>query len=390
VIAKYSKTNSPPYIRLAGFYFCYFAALGALVPYWNLYLATRGFNAEQIGVLGAILVGTKMLIPNLWGWLADRSGQRLRVIRWTALLAASSFAGFLGPVQFSWYLAITLLFSLFWNAPLPQFEALTLAHLQHESHRYSLIRLWGSLGFITTVLLGGYWLDHYGTDNLPLVLLALLGSVWLMALITPAAPSSPKIDTSQRLTGILRQWPVWSFFLVTLLMQIAHGPYYVFYSIHLQAHGYSPSATGALWTLGVAAEIVLFLGIRPILRRVGLRQMLLISAGCGVLRWLLIAWEARHLAALLIAQSLHAATFGAAHAAAIHLIQRYFGTQYQGQGQALYSSLSYGVGGMLGSLYSGWLWERAGAAAVFSCAALFCMLAFTVAWIGRDDKEDPH
>ncbi|HAO26324.1 MAG TPA: MFS transporter, partial [Methylophaga sp.] len=59
-----------PYWRLSGFYLFYFATLGILVPYWGLYLQWEGFSARQIGELTAILLATRIIAPNVWGWIA--------------------------------------------------------------------------------------------------------------------------------------------------------------------------------------------------------------------------------------------------------------------------------------------------------------------------------
>jgi len=93
---------------------------------------------------------------------------------------------------------------------------------------------------------------------------------------------------------------------------------------------------------------------------------------------------------VLIAQSLHAATFGSFHAAAMHLTHQYFVGRHQGRGQALYSSLSFGAGGAVGSLLSGFLWSDPGPAVTYSVAAGFSLLAFAVYWrwgnAGVDDR----
>ena len=114
---------------------------------------------------------------------------------------------------------------------------------------------------------------------------------------------------------------------------------------------------GFLWALGVCSEVILFIFMRRLLAKFSLRQMLLVSVLLSIIRWLLIAWGAQQISLLLLAQLLHAATFAATHAVAIHLVHQYFGAQHQGKGQALYSSLSFGLGGMLGSFYSGYLLE---------------------------------
>lgn len=378
-----------PYWRLSGFYFFYFAALGAFLPYWSLYLAHQGFSARQIGELMALLVGTKVLAPNLWGWVADHTGRSLGIIRMASLLSAGLFCGFLLPLDFFGYAGVTVLFSFFWNASLPQFEAVTLFHLRSDSHRYSEIRLWGSVGFIASVLGIGYGLDAQPLALLPYAIIALLFCIWVMSLLTPEASIVHHDSDEPAMLQILRKPEVLAFFAVYFLQQVAHGPYYTFFSIYLHDLRYSATVTGFLWSLGVCAEIVLFLLMRMLLGRVSLRKVLLVSLALSALRWILTAYQVQNVYWLVVAQLLHAASFGAAHAVAIHLVHRYFGARHQGKGQALYSSISFGLGGMFGSLYSGHYWDMAGGQTVFALAAVFCILAFLIAllWVGRENAS---
>ena len=81
------------YWRLSGFYLFYFATLGALVPYWSLYLQSLDFSVTEIGQLTAILMATKIVAPYVWGWIADHTGRRIAIVRIASLLAALAFAG---------------------------------------------------------------------------------------------------------------------------------------------------------------------------------------------------------------------------------------------------------------------------------------------------------
>ncbi|MGR9000437.1 MAG: MFS transporter, partial [Gammaproteobacteria bacterium] len=371
---------SVPYWRLSGFYFFYFATLGGFLPYWSLYLKDSGFNPIEIGELSALLVGTRIIAPNLWGWIADHSGKSIRIIRLTSFFAAFLFAGFLWAHNYVWFAWITIAFSFFWNAVLPQFEAVTLFHLKNESHRYSRIRLWGSVGFIVTVLGVGRLLDSQPVTLLPVVIVALLILSWWITLITPEAHVIRHGPTAIGMMKIIKKPEVLAFFMVNVLLQISHAPYYVFYSIYLKHYHYSATITGLLWALGVLAEIVLFVYMRRLLKCCTLRAILLFSLFLATGRWLIIGWCADYLALLIFAQLLHAATFGGTHVVAIHLVHLYFGQQHQGKGQALYSSLSYGLGGMLGSLYSGYYWELLGSRFVYSTAAFCCGIAFVIAY----------
>lgn len=376
---------SVPYWRLSGFYLFYFATLGGFLPYWSLYLKDTGFNAGEIGELSALLVGTKIVAPNLWGWVADRSGKSLRIIRIASFFSAVLFTGFLVASDYLTFALCTIGFSFFWNAALPQFEAATLFHLKEEPHRYSQIRLWGSVGFILAVLGIGRLLDTQDLSILPMVIGALLAAMWLVSLMTPEAYAVRQGGDAIGIFQVLYKPEVVAFFVVYMLLQIAHGPYYVFYSVYLKQYHYSGIITGLLWSLGVCAEIVLFIFMRSVLKRFSLRKVLLTSIFLGIVRWLTIAWCADNIGLLFVAQLLHAATFGAAHVAAIHLVDFYFGHRHQGKGQALYSSLSFGLGGMLGSLYSGYFWEFPGPQFVYTLAAGSCCIAFGIAyvWVGR-------
>jgi PPP family 3-phenylpropionic acid transporter len=310
------------YWRLSGFYFFYFAALGALIPYWGLYLKSLGFGVVEIGELVAIIMATKIIAPNIWGWIADHTGRRMRIVRIACLLATLSFAGvFIGHGY--WLLVLVMsLFSFFWNAALPQFEATTLNHLGTETHRYSSIRLWGSIGFIVAVAgLGGIF-ERTGTGMLPTVLLVLFAGIWIASLLVPERSTPhPQVD-NEPLRKVLTQPAVVSFLLVCFLVQASHGPYYTFYSLYLAAHDYSESAIGQLWALGVVAEIGVFLKMHGWLPRFGARRLLLVATLLTTLRWILIALFVDQLWIMIFAQTLHAASFGVYHAVAIHLTFR--------------------------------------------------------------------
>jgi PPP family 3-phenylpropionic acid transporter len=372
-----------PYVRLSGFYFCYFAILGSFLPYWPLYLQSAGYDPVRIGWIMAILPATKVVSPSLWGWLADRTGRTLRLIRWASFLSLASFGGIFGPESFAWLVAVMVAFSFFWNATLPLFETVTLGHLQQAISRYSRVRLWGSIGFIVTVGAVGEALDGVlPIALLPQLIALLFAGQWLASLLVPAARETHHGEGQGSLAGILRHGGVIGFFLASLLQQVAHGPYYVFFSVYLEEHGYTSGETGQLWALGVVAEIVLFACIPRIFARASVRAVFLASLLLGGVRWLVVAWGIDYLALILLAQLLHAATFGCAHAASIHLVHRYFQGPHHAKGQALYSSLSFGLGGAVGSLLAGQFWAAYGPHWVYTAAAGFSLLAWLVAWPG--------
>ncbi|MBG7073314.1 MFS transporter [Pseudomonas aeruginosa] len=372
-------TSAVPYWRLSSFYFFYFSLLGATAPFLALYFHHLGFPSPRSGELVAIPMLMRCVAPNLWGWLGDRSGQRLAIVRFGAVCTALGFSLIFVSHSYAWLALVMALHAFFWHAVLPQFEVITLAHLRERSASYSRIRLWGSIGFICTVVGLGALFERLSLDVYPATLLGIMLGIVLCSWWVPNAQPAHREPREGEggFLAQLRQQGVLAFYLCVCLMQLSHGPYYTFLTLHLESLGYSRALIGLLWALGVVAEVMLFLAMPRLLQRFSLRQVLAASFLLASLRWLLLGNLADSLALLVFAQTLHAATFGSFHAAAIHFVQRSFGPRQQGQGQALYAALA-GTGGALGALYSGYSWNSLGPAWTFAIASLAALLAAAI------------
>jgi MFS transporter, PPP family, 3-phenylpropionic acid transporter len=373
-----------PYWRLSSFYFFYFAFVGAMAPFWGLYLKALAFNALQIGVLMSLLQVMRIFAPNIWGHIADQTGKRVVIVQLAAWGSLLCFIGVFFGGTFWWLFAVMASMSFFWSASLPLVEAMTLSHLKSNTQHYGRIRLWGSIGFICVVVGLGYWFDFRLVTDLPWAVMGFLLGIVVFSRYIPEADIEAHESDHLPVWHIIRRPQVWSLLGACFLMAAAHGPYYTFYSIYLVAHGYAKSTVGWLWALGVLCEIAVFLWMPRIARPVRLETILLGTFALAVLRFLLIAWAVNSLLAVLVAQVLHAATFGAFHSAAVALIHRNFRGRHQARGQGLYNSMAFGAGGTLGGLYSGAIWDSLGPQVTFSLAAFCAGLAFVlVAWKGR-------
>ena len=368
-----------PYWRLSGFYFFYFASLGVLIPYWSLYLKSLGYNSLAIGGLVAILPATKLVAPYIWGWLADHTRRSMFIIRVASVLAVLSFLLVFISQQLYWLIFVMLLFSFFWNATLPQFEAMTLNHLGNDTHRYSMIRLWGSLGFIVIAVLIGDLLQTYGADIIPLIVLFTFAVIAVTSFIVPEKLNTPHAEHSP-IWHVIKQPKVLAFLLVCFLMLCGHGPYYTFYTIYLGELGYSSHMIGVLWAVGVLAEVVIFLLMHHLLPVFGARKLLILTLLLTTVRWLIIGFFADELLMLFVAQLIHAFSFGVFHSVGISLAHDYFTGSHQGRGQALYASVSFGAGVAVGSLVSGLLWDQWGASVLFVFASCCTVLALLIVW----------
>jgi PPP family 3-phenylpropionic acid transporter len=370
------------YSRLSIHYFFYFSVLGALLPYLGLYFQSLSFSPIEIGQLMGVLLITKVVAPNVWGWLADRSGLSIKWVRLATGLAVVAGVGLLLFDSFFWLLLTLLFFSFFWHASLPQFESYTFGCLADEKHRYGRIRLWGSVGFIAAVVLIGWQIEHFGVALLPWNIFGLLVAVWLSAYLLRDRQRTVHLDYSTGFVQILRQPPVWHLLLVSFLLQLSHGTYYGFFTIHLSELGYDKTVIAWLWALGVLAEIGVFLWMARLFQRHSVRMLILLSLVLTLIRWLMNAYLADHLGWMLLAQLLHAASFGLFHAAAIHLVDHYFQGRHHGKGQAIFAASSHGLGGALGMLSAGYAWSWGHAEWAYGFSALAVVLAIGFAWRG--------
>jgi MFS transporter, PPP family, 3-phenylpropionic acid transporter len=221
------------------------------------------------------------------------------------------------------------------------------------------------------------------------IMLVVLIAASLFLLWVPEAPRIEHAAETASIAQVLRRPQVIALFVACALMSMAHGPYYTFYSIFLVDHGYSKSAVGWLWTLGVVCEIAIFYWLAHLLRAFSLRAVLMASFALAGIRFLLIAWCADNLLLLLLAQTMHAASFGSFHASALGYVNKFFAGRHQARGQALYTSLAYGVGGTVGGIYAGRAWEALGPNLTFTGAALCAFTGLLILWRNLRDHDAP-
>jgi PPP family 3-phenylpropionic acid transporter len=368
-----------PSLRWAfgSFFFLYFAYVGLVSPYASLFFLERGFSVIEIAVLMSMLQITRIVGPFSWGWLSDYLSNRIGIIRFSACLAAivflciyflQSYIGF-----FVWMFVLhTILSSL-----MPLGESATVHALYKDNSfdkRYGRLRLWGSIGFIAMVLAAGELFQSKSIELYPIV-----GTIVLLALaLITFCLHEPKMERRKMVKGelmvVLFNPDVRWFLLSGFFMIFAHAALYVFYSLYLSDLGYDKFQIGLFWALGVLAEVVFFYFQSKVLSRLDAEVILQAAFGIGVIRFVLIAFLPIT-SVLIVAQLMHAGTFAAHHSAATKLLQRWFTGPLQARGQALMATISYGLGGTLGGLCAGWIWEASQPRDVFVMSAFACGLA---------------
>lgn len=363
----------------------YFAHIGFFNPYLPLWLKDQGLGIFVISLLTSIQAATRFFAPYAWGALSDHTGERVKLLRLGATVAMLASLGLWFDFGLWWLAAVLLVMFTHTSAMMPMSEA-AMAHLvssggAFDARRYGRVRLWGSFGFLVTVLVAGLWFEQFGMAHFPawtvLTLLAVVISAWrLPDLKEEVHAHAVKVAV----WPVLRQRSVQWLFASLFFHVLSHMGIYVFFSLYLDSLGYSKTMIGLLWAVSVLVEIGWFFTQSRWLPLLSLTGWLVLCGAATALRMGLTATSAAVLPVLLLAQMLHALTFAAHHSVCIALLSHHFPGRLRGRGQALYTVVGYGLPGVLGGLAGGALSAKYGLASVFIATFATSLIATACAF----------
>ncbi|HEX7887835.1 MAG TPA: MFS transporter [Ramlibacter sp.] len=371
----------------------YFAHIGFFNPYLPLWLKEQGLPITVISLLASVQSFTRVFAPYAWGALSDHTGERVKLLRVSAAIALVASLGLWMPGG-AWWIGLVLLLLFTHTSSMMSLTEAAMAHLvAGDWGRYGKVRLWGSAGFMVTVFAAGAWFERSGMGSFPawaaVTLAAVLACTWWLPNVTEA-PHHADHAPQGAIAAALAQ-PVVRWFFASLLFHVmAHFAIYAFFSLYLDSLGYGKSTIGALWAVSVIVEIAWFYAQGRLIVRYRMETWLAICAGATALRMAMTAGLGGWLAALYLAQVLHALTFATHHTACIAMVTRHFPGRLRGRGQALFTVTGYGFGGVLGVLAGGAIASRWGFQALFGAAALLGLVALACAlrvqWLERQES----
>ena len=361
----------------------YFAHIGFFNPYLPLWLKDQGLPIVVISLLASVQSFTRVFAPYAWGAVSDHTGERVKLLRWSAAVALVASAGLWAGGGNAWWIALVLLVLFTHTSSMMSLTEAAMAHLvAGDWGRYGRIRLWGSAGFMVTVFAAGAWFEAFGMGSFPawtaVTLAGVLACTWWLPNVREEAAAGH--GQREPILPVLRE-PTVRWFLAALFFHVmAHFSIYGFLSLYLDSLGYSKAMIGALWAVSVIVEILWFYAQGRLIGMARMERWLLICGAATVVRMAITAGLGGWLAALFVAQVLHALTFATHHTACIAMVTRHFPGRLRGRGQALFTVTGYGFGGVLGVLAGGAAASRWGFEAMYAAAAALGLLATACAW----------
>lgn len=376
--------------KLGAFYFFYYSIVGTFMPYWSLYLQNQGFSFNEIGLLSSIAIITRFFAPFIWGWIADKSGKRMLLVRLATWMEAVIWLLiFIIPNNFQSVALLMLIFSFFQNAILAQFEGVTLFWLgERRAELYGKVRKWGSVGFIVGVFSIGVLLEIVTISMLPIMLLCIAFTAFLWSFTIHEPKHAPQAQKKlEPLLPILKRPIVWAFFSIEFVMLFAQAPFYSFYSNYLKQAGFSTTEIGFLWSVGVIAEIIMFAYATFFLKHFSWRILVSLCLLMTGIRFVLVGTFPESFLMQFLSQTLHAFSFGLFHVLAMRIIFQNFSLGQQGRGQALYSTM-WGLGVASGSILAGHYWQQFSGEWIFIFAGCITLFGFIfVHWLPSKVQE---
>jgi MFS transporter, PPP family, 3-phenylpropionic acid transporter len=381
-------------LRLSALYGACFAGIGISMPFFPLWLETRGLDPSAIGVILSLPILTRVVVTAPLMSLIDRGlGAR-------GLLMASSLGLVLayGALFFAHAphaIAALVIVMAVAQAPLTPLSDLVAIEAVRTDPRldYGRIRLWGSITFLLANVAGGYVLAASTADAVIALLAGLaLATLGIVPLAVPGSPGSNPGEAIAQPPGrgaVRLPSALWLLIGAAACVQASHAGVYAFGSLHWREQGFSEPAIGYLWAIGVAAEILLFAAAgRVVGRKSPGLGLLIVGAAAAVLRFSLMAF-APGLTATFALQMLHGLSFGATHLSAMAALSHLAPAGSRGRAQGFLST-AVSLGIAAGTVLSGGVFHAAGTwvfAAMTPIAVVGLILALLAA---RRLSAQPH
>ena len=383
-------------VRLILFFVTTFAVVGVHLPFFPVFLESRGLDAKTIGVVLAVPLLVRIFSAPAIAFAADRSGAHRGTLVVLCMGATMAFALFATAWGLWSVLAIAILFASVWTSVIPMTESLATKAVRSHGIDYGKVRSCGSFAFILASFAGGWLIEHFGKGAAYWMILVVIATTVPAALLLPRPPPREGVALKPlRLSdaGMLLRSHVFLLLLVTVtLIQAAHALLYAFGTLHWQSRGIAPGTIGILWALGTGAEIITFSFAAWPLRRLGPLNLVIIGGLAGMVRWGLTALDPPALALAFI-QMLHAVSFGACHLGAVYLLANAVPQRLSATAQGLYSAMvgGIGLGGIM--MVSGPLYDALAGRAFFVMAAVSAAgvatgLVLARLWDGRPIMSD--
>lgn len=303
--------------RLSLAYFAIFISSGLHLPYFPLWLEFRSLSPTEISIVLSMPLFVRVIAAPLVSILADQSNDRAHILTIATILAVIVAAFYFLPFNFFGILVVSLVLAAPWTSQVPLADTIALSGVRRYGADFAKMRVWGSIAFLLASFAGGVLIQHTGEWIIPTVLLGALVAACGMSFVVPRIGKprrlSPLSDIDMADAGRALRRPAFVTFLIaTGITQASHAYGYSFSAIYWKSIGIEETVIGALWSIAVVAEVIMFTCFRRVFGRLHPARVLMIGSAVAIFRWTvfpLIVPAGLGVAGFFVVQSLHAFSF---------------------------------------------------------------------------------
>lgn len=371
--------------KQAGYYFSLYSVLGIVSPYLGYWLSNSVEREAIKYVLGAFYL-TMIFVPAMWGYFAfspNRDGT-IKPGQWLAFgsLGAAIFSLGLTQIESTTPILtacfLVLAFGIFFNALVTLIESISFTIINNPSD-FSKVRVFGSIGFLAcSVSIGGNVILEK-PETFPYVLSAIMFLTWAQSIYfkkicIPINSETNEIKEDRGLIkDIKRLWALWG---SILFNQAGFACYFAFFAIYLKSLGFSGIQIGTLIGIAAGAEILMFLKIDVLLKKLSEKTLISISVLFMIIRWTVLFFieNQNYFILVLLMQLTQAFGFSVFHVSSLNIIKRNVSIEHFASAKGFAEAIGFGLGGLIGVICASYIWENNEQKYVFLIAAIF---AFT-------------
>lgn len=359
--------------QIKSFYFLYFSAAAALLPYLALIYEGRGIAGRRIGILAALPPLITLFAASLWSGFADATQSHRRLLAVSIGGTILSAVGIYFGSTFLFIATMVVMFAFFNSPIIPLIDNTTMKFLKEEDHRYGRLRLWGAVGWGITAPLVGLLVNRYGLAwpfyGFVFILFLCLLSIVRLPVSRADIGQNYWVGFSRLMRD--RRWVL--FLLVIFATGIGTGIIHNYLFLYMNRMNAEPVLMGLSLTVSTVSELLIFAYSDRMLVRWGIRNMLIFTIITLIIRMfayslVTVAWT------VLFIQLLHGFTFSIPWVAGVAFANRMAPRGLETTAQGIFSGLFMGLAAAVGAFAGGWMYEAVGPFLMFRWSAMGIMV----------------
>jgi len=377
------------------FFLLFFAGIGLIMPFLSLQFKAVGYNGVQISLLNMLSALAVILTAPQYGLIFDRSKDKRLILLISLTIATVTL--FLIPYlrAFGAMLVIYTINRVIISSSITASENLSYQVSAdkngEEKAAFGSLRMWGSLGFALTALLGGKIFQDYGLLLNDRIFLGFMAAAFVVLFLMPESifrerHTAETIETSLSTRGVIKLIAKDQYLLLTVVALALTDPLFdgvrSFEPIFMEELGLPVSVIGLAATLSALLEVPMMLGADRLIDRIGVQNLVIAILSFDLTRRLLV-WIFPSGWVVFALNIMTAISFTLRLITTVHLINLRIPKQYTTTALTFVFNTLNGIMYILSNAISGVIYDAFGARQIYLVSATLCVIALGCALAAR-------